>query len=170
MFLNRWYHHIKWHFLISFLDFHNVQYEIKIQLHVLYKVWCSYSVLRFYFILGCQSCKTIEITTHDAVTYLGNGTRALFRANQVNGHTSWTSDADSLAALWYDPVITDWKIGGLKYLGTSTGGIVTANDNPNDCPWSNQNQDKWKYYDGSSWKYLNSNQITVRCSEGNFFE
>ena len=136
----------------------------------MYKVWCSYSVLRFYFILGCQSCKTIEITTHDGVTYLGNGTRALFRANQFNGHTSWTSDGDSLAALWYDPVITDWKIGRLKYLGTSTGSIVTANDNPNDCPWSNQNQDKWKYYDGSSWKYLNSNQITVRCSEGNYFE
>ena len=120
--------------------------------------------------LGCQSCKRIEITTHDGVTYLGKGKRTLFRANQVNGHTSWTSNQDSLAALWYDPVITDWKIGGLKHLGTSIGGIVTANDNPKDCPWSNQNQDKWKYYDGSSWKYLNSNQITVRCSEGNFFE
>ena len=124
----------------------------------------------FYFILGCQSCNRIEITMHEEVTYLGKGIRTFVRANQVNGHTSWTSDQDSLAALWYDPVIIDWKIGRLKYLGTSTGSIVTANDSPNDCPWSNQNQDKWKYYDGSSWKYLNSNQITVRCSEGNFFE
>ena len=121
----------------------------------------------FYFILGCHSCKKFEITMHDGVKYLTNGKRTLFRANQVNGYTSWTSDQDSLA-LWYDPVITDWKIGGLKYLGTSTGGIVTANDNPNDCPWSNQNQDKWKYYDGSSWKYLKKSQFTVRCSEGNF--
>lgn len=103
---------------------------------------------------------------HDGVKYLTNGKRTLVRANQVNGHTSWTSDQDSLA-LWYDKAITDWKIGGLKYLGTSTGGIVTANDNPKDCPWSNQNQDKWKYYDGSSWKYLKKSQFTVRCSEVN---
>ena len=91
---------------------------------------------------------------HEEVTYLGKGIRTLFRANQVNGHTSWRSgDQGSPAALWYDPVIIDWKIGSLKDLGTSTGGIVTANDNPNDCPWSNQNQDKWKYHDHGLWKY-----------------
>ena len=107
---------------------------------------------------------------HDGVTYLGKGKRTLFRAKKVNGHTSWTSDQETFAALWYDKKITDWKIGELKDLGTSRGGIVTANDNPKDCPWSKQNQGKWKYFNGSSWNYLNSNQITVRCPEGNFFE
>ena len=124
----------------------------------------------FYFILDCQSCKKIEVTTYDGV-FLGNGKTNFFRANQVNGRTSWTSDR---AALWYDSAITDWKIGALNKLGTSTGYVVTANDNPNDCPWSNENKDKWKYYTDRTgsykWTYLTRNQIRVRCAEGNVFE
>ena len=83
------------------------------------------------------------------------------KAEIVNGKTSWVS---SSRAIWYDPVIQDWKIGNLGNLGTSIGSIVTAvdqNQESIECPYDYPS-DVWKYYD-SGWLFTSVGDVIVEC-------
>ena len=85
-----------------------------------------------------------------------------YKGEIVNDQTSWVS---STRAMWYDPVIQDWKIGNLGNLGTASGSIVTAVDQDQKsikCPYDYPS-DVWKYYGSGSWHFTSVGDVIVEC-------
>ena len=117
-----------------------------------------------YFILGCD-CNNIHVTLEDQVQTYQGASHTFYKGENVNGKESWVS---STRAIWYDPVIKDWKIGTLGNLGTSTGYIVTAVDQDQSsiaCPYGYPS-DAWKYYQSGAWHFTSVGEIIVECYDG----
>ena len=120
-----------------------------------------YPYLFPFFIIGCD-CQTVQVTLKDHVQIYQGANHTFQKSEIVNGKRSWVSLS---RAIWYDPVIEDWKIGTLGNLGTSTGSIVTAvnqNQKSIKCPYDYPS-DVWKYYDGGSWLFTSVGDVIVEC-------
>ena len=80
----------------------------------------------------------------------------------VNGRPSWTSKS---RAIWYVPQFKDYRIGHLKDIGATRGGITASE---NDEVADPQHIMYWKYHkDGDGWvSPTEESDIIVECIDG----
>ena len=106
---------------------------------------------------GCLKVKL----KNDALTQQGYRQGTYHFSSTVNGRPSWTSKS---RAIWYVPQYKDYRIGNLKDIGSTVGGITAFENNEVDDP---QHIVSWKYNKDNEWVSPNEkNDIIVECSDG----
>ena len=111
----------------------------------------------------CGHCQTISVTLdNNALIAQGSREGIYHKSSMVDGKTSWTSASQSI---WYDQGWSNWRIGPLADIGTSTSGIKS--DDSSECPFDLPSE-KWYYAYDNAWTSAEANEIKVDCLKGNF--
>ena len=118
---------------------------------------------RFAFSFIASQCGCLKVKLkNDAFTQQKSWQGTYQSSSTVNGRPSWTSKSQ---AMWYVPQFKDYRIGHLKDIGSTNGGIATSE---NDELIDPQHAVSWKYYKGDDgWvSSTKENEIIVECIDG----
>ena len=108
-----------------------------------------------------SECQNIEVILKNNVVENVGELQGIYRVyTTVNGKASWKSTSRS-NAIWYDPVIKDWRIGDLKDIGIGLYGLRTIGGQNDKSPYDVPN-DKWQY-SNNGFKNAESGDVSIEC-------